>query len=84
MRAPVIIVLAALSVAACHDRRPAEGPMQYTGRKVDQGAEDTKEGVQKAGHETKEGVQKAGHETKCAAKNAKDGVQKQPRDPNCQ
>lgn len=63
---------AALLLVACHDKRPAEGPMEYTGRKVDQGA-----------HETKEGVKAGAHETKCAAKNAKDDVKKQPHDPEC-
>jgi len=68
----IFILAAALCVSACHDKRPAEGPMEYTGRKVDGAA-----------HDTKEGAKKAGHETKCAAKNAKDDTKDQPRDPAC-
>ena len=68
----LLLLSAALLVGACHDKRPAEGPMEYSGRKVDEGA-----------HKTKDGAKKAGHETKCAAKNAKDDVKDQPRDPAC-
>lgn len=72
MRRYAFILLAAGALAACHDRRPAEGPMEYSGRKVDE-----------AGHATKEGAEKAGHDTKCAAKNAKDDSKDKPRDPEC-
>lgn len=65
-------MMSALALAACHDKRPAEGPMEYSGRKVDDAA-----------HETKEGAKKGAHETKCAAKNAKDDVKDQPKDPSC-
>lgn len=64
--------LLALVTSACHDKRPAEGPMEYSGRKVDSAADKTKEGV-------KEGA----HETKCGAKNAKDDLKDQRRDPEC-
>lgn len=67
-----LVVGVTLALAACHDRRPAEGPMEYSGRKVDEGAQ-----------QTKEGVKKGAHETKCAAKNAKDDAKQQPRDPYC-
>lgn len=70
--AAILVSVFSLGVFACHDKRPAEGPMEYSGRKVDEGA-----------HATKEGVEKAGHETKCAAKNAKDDAKKQYRDPAC-
>ena len=67
-----LVLTATLALAACHDRRPAEGPMEYSGRKVDE-----------AGHATKEGAEKAGHDTKCGAKNAKDDAQHQPRQAPC-
>jgi hypothetical protein len=73
MRISATIILgAALALCACHDKRPAEGPMEYSGRKVDEGA-----------HKTKEGVKEGAHDTKCAAKNAKDDLKNQRRDPNC-
>ena len=67
-----ILVSFVFLASACHDKRPAEGPMEYSGRKVDEGA-----------HATKNGAEKAGHETKCAAKNAKDDAKNQYRDPAC-
>ena len=72
MKLATAICLGTLALAACHDKRPAEGPAQYTGRKVDESA-----------HATKEGAKDVGHDTKCAAKNAKDDAQKKPRDPEC-
>jgi hypothetical protein len=84
--APLTVCAALLGAAlaiGCHDKRPAEGPMEYSGRKVDNAAEKTKEGAKTGAEKTKEGVKEAGHETKCAAKNAKDGVKKEPRDPAC-
>ena len=73
MKVSAIIILgAALALGACHDKRPAEGPAEYSGRKVDEGA-----------HKTKEGVKEGAHDTKCAAKNAKDDMKNQNRDPYC-
>ena len=45
----LLLLTAALLVGACHDKRPAEGPMEYSGRKVDEGAHKTKDGAKKAG-----------------------------------
>lgn len=65
-------LVASLSMFACHDKKPAEGPAEYTGRKLDE-----------TGRDAVDGVKRAGHEVKCDTKNAKDDLQKQPRQEQC-
>ena len=61
MRNTVILsVLAGLSLLACGDTRPAEGPMEHAGRKVDEAGEKTKKGVEKATEKTGDAVGDAG------------------------
>ncbi len=71
MRVALVLTFA-LSTFACHDKKPAEGPAEYTGRKIDETA-----------HDAVDGTKKAGHEIKCDTKNAKDDLQKQPRQEQC-
>jgi hypothetical protein len=54
------ILSGSLLAVACHKEKPAEGPAERAGRKVDEAAEKTKEAGQKAADDTKE----AAHDTK--------------------
>lgn len=50
----------ALTSAACGSKKPADGPAENAGEKIDDAAKDTKEGAKKAAEETKEGAKKVG------------------------
>ncbi len=53
-------VLSGLSLLACGDSRPAEGPMEHAGRKVDEAGEATKKGAEKATEKTGDAIGDAG------------------------
>ena len=55
---PVGLVLVAFAVG-CHDKRPAEGPMERAGRKVDDAASKTKEKTKEAAEDTKDTAEDA-------------------------
>lgn len=57
-------------LAACGEKKPADGPGEAAGQKVDEAAKDTKEATQEAAKDTKEATQEAADDTKDAAKKA--------------
>jgi hypothetical protein len=73
MRHPLLLasVLSGLSLLACADKRPAEGPVEHAGRKVDEAA-----------HATGKGVEKATEKTGNALGNAGDKVREKTKDEN--
>ncbi len=48
----------ALGLGGCNDR-PAQGPLENAGEKVDEAAEDTKDAVEEAGKDTERAVEDA-------------------------
>jgi hypothetical protein len=71
----ISLVLVAFATA-CHDKRPAEGPAERAGRKVDEGASKTKEKTKEAAEDTKEAAGDAKDEVKDDAKDAKKKAKK--------
>lgn len=55
---PICFVLVAFG-AGCHDKRPAEGPAERAGRKVDDAASKTKEKTKEAAEDTKDAAEDA-------------------------
>jgi hypothetical protein len=53
----ILFAVAALGVAACHDNKPAQGPAERAGEKVDDAAEDTKDATKEAADDTKEAAE---------------------------
>ena len=64
---PIAFVLVGVS-AGCHKERPAEGPAERAGRKVDDGASKVKEETKEAADDTKD----AAHDAKKKAKKKTD------------
>jgi hypothetical protein len=62
MRHPLLLasVLSGLSLLACGDHRPAEGPMEHAGRKTDEAGEKVEEGAEKATEKTGDAIGDAG------------------------
>ncbi len=48
------LLIASLATAACGGKKPADGPAERAGEKVDDAAKDTKDAAKKAGQETEE------------------------------
>lgn len=67
----VISAVVCGGVFGCHHDKPAEGPMESAGKKVDQAGRDTKEGVENA-------TEKAGDK----AEEAGDSIKKETKDEN--
>ena len=60
----LLMLLALSSAAACADKKPAEGPMEHAGKKVDQAAADTKDAAKDAADKTEEKTDEAGQKIK--------------------
>jgi hypothetical protein len=65
MKATLIVLsLTALSATACNSDKPAQGPAEHAGEKVDQASEDAKAAARKAGDKIDEATDKAGKKYK--------------------
>jgi hypothetical protein len=53
-----VVALLGVTSTACHHDRPAEGPAQRAGEKVDNAAADTKDAVKDSAHDVKHDVEK--------------------------
>jgi uncharacterized protein YjbJ (UPF0337 family) len=71
-----LCLLIALGTACHDDRRPAEGPAERAGRKVDDGASKAKEKTKDAAEDTKDATKEAADDTEDAAKDAKKKAKK--------
>jgi hypothetical protein len=57
-------VVTAIALAACHHDKPAEGPAERAGEKVDQAGADTKDAAKDAADKTGEKTEEAGEKIK--------------------
>jgi hypothetical protein len=60
-----------LALAACGEKKPASGPAENAGQKVDEAAKDTKQATSDAAEDTKDAAKQAGQGTSNAVQDAK-------------
>jgi hypothetical protein len=60
----VFLLVASFAIAACGGKKPADGPAERAGEKVDNAAEDTKDAAKKAGQETEEAAEETKKDVK--------------------